>query len=143
MRAGGTEGWTLGGAPSHVIVVDPVYDIALVSGPKARALPVADRPPPLGAEVITFGYAFSKPDLLWFRSTLVSHDSQFFNDGAELVVTGVIGLPGMSGGAILWHGKVVSQVSGGSAYMGSGVPYVALKAFVEEHVRPKPYQFWQ
>ena len=131
---GGVDGWAIGGTAVGVIAQDPASDSALVSGPPGTPLSLSPTEPPLGAPVSTFGYGLGKRTLLIFPAVVSAQADPWFAD-PEMILTGANGMPGMSGGPVLWRGRVVGQVSGGGGpthvahLVGSAVPWAALRAF--------------
>jgi len=127
---------------ANVLAVDS-HDVALVSGPVAPALSVAKTAPPIGATVDTYGYAAGTSVLLLFRGTVMQNSAILFSNdqSAEMLIGGANGMPGMSGGPILYRGAVVSVITGGGTatspahLIGGGVPWDALAAFVQAHVK--------
>ena len=131
---GGMEGWTIAGTAAVPLALDPASDVALLSGPLGTPLPLSPTEPPLGAQVTTYGYGLGKRTLLIFPTTVSAHADPWFAE-PELILTGANGMPGMSGGPVLWRGRVVGQVSGGGGpthvahLVGSAVPWQALREF--------------
>jgi hypothetical protein len=139
---GGWDGWEIAGGRATVIAVAPNADLAILSGPVARAIPVAELPPPLGARVMTYGYGMNQRALLWFDARIVSNGMRFF-DGTiedEMIVSGANGMPGMSGGPVIYQGEAVGVVSGGGMatmhthLIGAAVTWRALHDFTQLHV---------
>jgi len=133
-------GGVIGDTPAAVLAVGPA-DISLLSGPDAPALIVATEPPPMGATVETYGYG-NHPVLLLFRGVVMQNAAVFFaDDDVQMLIGGANGMPGMSGGPILYRGHVVSIVTGGGVaqgpahLIGTGVPWESLVAFVQAHVK--------
>jgi len=133
--------WRIAGVLADPVAIDPDADLALVTGPGAPPIAVATDAPRMGATVTTWGYGLSTKPLLVFSALVVSVDAEFFTDSPhEFIVSGANGMPGMSGGPILYRGKAVSQISGGGPapshahLVGSGVSFAALSAFAKRHV---------
>ncbi len=135
-------GWTIGGGHADLIAVGADADVSLLSGPVAPSLVVASQPPPVGASIVAYGYGMGKRDLLLIGGMVVSNASQFFdNDAVPLMLfSGANGLPGISGGPVLYRGRVVSIITaGGTAsspaqLIGAGVAWTDLSAFVRLHL---------
>lgn len=134
--------WRIVGVSANVIALDPDADLAIVSGPWGSPLSIAPEPPRRGDTVTTWGYGMSTKTLLVFTALVISPDADFFsNSPHEFIIGGANGMPGMSGGPILYRGKVVSLITGGGPapshahLVGSGVSYQALAAFVRRHAR--------
>ena len=148
---GGVEGWTIAGVPVIVRAVSPDSDLALFSGPVAPVLPVASEAPPEGATVLSYGYGINQRLLLPFTALIASNASDFFdgNDEALMILTGANGMSGMSGGPVLYRGKVVGQISGGGLptsmthLVGSAVTWEDVRAFVRLHVEGKSDAHWR
>lgn len=136
------QGWTIGGHEAAPLALDPQFDIALLTGPRGSAfLQVAETAPPLGVTVQTLGYGLGKDSLLSFPATVIDQESMFFGRPlGEFLVAGANGMPGMSGGPILYRGKVVSLITGGGPaaspahLLGTGVTWASLRAFTRLHV---------
>jgi hypothetical protein len=135
------SGWTIAGVAADPIAADPFHDIALVSGPEGAVILIAEEPPPIGATVQTLGYGLGQADLLSFPAIVLAYESPFFRPSLpELLVSGANGMPGMSGGPILYRGRAVSMITGGGPatsaahLLGTGVPWVHLSAFTQKYV---------
>jgi hypothetical protein len=136
--------WRIVGVIAHVIAVDPEADIAIVTGPWGSPLAIAAEPPARGEMVTTWGYGLSTKTLLVFKAVVISPDADYFTGAShEFIVGGANGMPGMSGGPMLYKGRVVSVITGGGPapshahLVGSGVSYNALVAFVKRHVQSR------
>lgn len=139
------QDWRIDGVASTPLAVSAEHDIALIAGPPgSKYLRMADAAPPIGATVSTLGYGLGKGvTLLAFPAVVLAQSSSFFGEPhGDFLVGGANGMPGMSGGPILYRGRVVSMITGGGPapsaahLVGSGVPWAALAAFVRAHVRP-------
>lgn len=135
------DDWMIGGVKSEALAADSHHDIALVSGPVGRALQIAAEPPPIGATVRMWGYGMGQKDLLFFSVNVMTLESDFFkHTAAQMLVTGSNGIPGMSGGPIMYQGKVVSVQTGGgfsaspAHQIGTGASWAALSAFAKKYV---------
>jgi hypothetical protein len=135
--------WTLAGSTLNVLVIGEDVDVALFTGPLGAPLPLADNPPPVGAQVLTFGYGMGREPLLTFAALYAHPHSDFFdNDRGLALLTGNNGLPGLSGAPVMYKGRVVGQISGGGQpthythLIGTAVPLDALRAFIRRHIRP-------
>lgn len=136
--------WRIVGVTANIIALDPDADLAMVTGPWGEPLDMASVPPNVGETVTTWGYGMSTKTLLLFKADVIAADADFFtNSPHEFIVGGANGMPGMSGGPILYKGKVVSQISGGGPapshahLVGSGVAFYALAEFVKRHTRAR------
>lgn len=137
-------GWTIGGGKATVIAVADHADLSLFSGPIAPVLEVAGREPPIGAPIVVYGYGMGKRDLLMIGGLVVSNASAFFeieNDFApKMLFSGANGLPGISGGPVLYRGRVVSVITAGgmasspTQLIGAGVSWADLSAFTRLHL---------
>lgn len=129
---------TLDGVTVEWLASDRAHDIALLRGPvSARLLTLATSEPVLGDVLYVFGYGLGRPTLLVLPGSYIAAESEFFvNHRTEMLIGIANGMPGMSGGPILWKGKVISAVTGGGTptspahALGTGVPWKALRAFV-------------
>lgn len=133
--------WTIGGAKASLIAIGAHADLSLFSGPIAPVLSVASHEPPVGATITAYGYGMGKRDLLLLRGMVVSNASQFFDgDPPDMLFSGANGLPGISGGPVLYRGRVVSIITkGGTAssptqLIGGGVTWADLSAFTRLHL---------
>lgn len=136
--------WRIVGVTANVIALDPHADLAMVTGPWGTPLRIAPEAPARGETVTTWGYGMSTKTLLVFKAVVIATDADFFtNSPHEFIIGGANGMPGMSGGPVLYKGRAVSLITGGgpapspSHLVGSGVPYEALVAFVKRHVRTR------